>query len=196
MRLRTFGNSPSTRREVSRRPPPAKVTWCGSTPISTSASPACALAASVSALAGTSAVVGSCSQVQSSSRMAIRYESVAARVSCSGPTSNRTAVSTGRASSCEAALDRLDVDHAGGEVADHLAEDAAGDHHAAVGRAADQDDRLTGVLEVGGGEPELLVEQLDEGTAQHRQRRPGGDGTAHPGNRVGERVALSRELQG
>src|SRR5829696_2378422 len=72
IKLRNFGNSPSTRREVSRRPPPAKVTWCGSMPISTVLSPARALAASVRARAGTRAVMGSCCQLQSRVRTASR----------------------------------------------------------------------------------------------------------------------------
>jgi hypothetical protein len=96
----------------------------------------------------------------------------------------------------ETALDRFDLDYAGREVANHLTEDAAGHHDAPVGVAPDQRGGFSGVFQVGGGEAELLVEQLDQGAAEDGQRRSGGDRATHPGDRVSERVALSRELQG
>ena len=96
----------------------------------------------------------------------------------------------------EAAVGRLDLDQAGGEVPGHVAEDAAGHDDAAVRLAADLDDGLAGVLEVGRGQPQPVPLQLDQGAAEHRQGGPGRDRPADPGHRVGEVVALSRELQG
>src|SRR6266511_631205 len=89
----------------------------------------------------------------------------------------------------------LDLDQAGREVADHVAEDAAGDDDAPVRLAAHLDDRLAGVLQIGRDEAEPLPLELEEGPAEDRQGGPGGDRSADPRHRVGEVVALSRELQ-
>ena len=98
-----FGNWPSMRRVVSHTSPAEKMTWfsCTPTPIS-STSPAMR-ASSCSARLGMIASSSAAGEPSDVSLTASRYESVAAITSLSPANWTRTPVSTGRASSREAA---------------------------------------------------------------------------------------------
>jgi hypothetical protein len=94
------------------------------------------------------------------------------------------------AADAEPAVGGLDLDNAGRQVADDVAEHPAWHHDPAVVLAGHLHDGLAGVLQVGRSQPEPVVAELHQGAAEHRQCRPRRDRPTDPRDGIRERVSL------